>query len=55
VGKVVDVELATGEVLQAQVDFVSPVIAAPSDMVEVKVSIPNPDGRLQSGMRCKLL
>lgn len=53
-GNPVSVELAGGTVLQAEVDFVSPVIDAKSNTVEVKVRIPNSDGRLQGGMRCKL-
>jgi RND family efflux transporter MFP subunit len=53
-GQPVNVELVGGTVLQAEVDFVSPVIDAKSNTVEVKVRIPNADGRLQGGMRCKL-
>lgn len=53
-GKQVDLELAGGTLLTGEVDFVSPVIDAKSGTVEVRVRIPNPDGRLQGGMRCRL-
>jgi RND family efflux transporter MFP subunit len=53
-GMQVDVEFATSAVVKAQVDFISPVIDAKSGTVEVKVRIPNPDGRLYGGMRCRL-
>jgi RND family efflux transporter MFP subunit len=50
----VELELANGMVRPAAVEYVSPLIDAPVDTVEVKVRIPNADGRLPAGMRCQL-
>lgn len=44
----------TGETVDAVIEYVSPVIDAESGTVAVKVRIPNPDGRLQSGAACSM-
>ena len=54
-GKQVEVELADGTVKTAEIEFVSPVVDASSGTVQVKVRIPNTDGKLQGGIRVKLL
>lgn len=53
-GMQLEVELANGLVRHAAVEYVSPLIDAPVDTVEVKVRIPNADGGLPAGMRCNL-
>jgi RND family efflux transporter MFP subunit len=53
-GMQLDVELANGSVHASQIEFVSPLIDASVGTVEVKVRIPNTDGRLPGGMRCWL-
>jgi RND family efflux transporter MFP subunit len=53
-GMQLDVELVNGTVHRSIVEFVSPLIDASVGTVEVKIRIPNSDGALPAGMRCKL-
>jgi membrane fusion protein, multidrug efflux system len=45
----------TGEVADAVIEYISPVMDAESGTIAVKVRIPNPDGKLQSGQACVLM
>jgi len=47
--------LHTGADLKATIDFISPVIDADSNTVQVDVLLDNRDGKLRSGRRCALL
>ena len=56
VGATVQVEYPEqGNSADAVVEYISPVIDAESGTVAIKVRVPNPDNRRQSGQACNLL
>jgi cobalt-zinc-cadmium efflux system membrane fusion protein len=50
----VAVKAFPGEAFAGAVDLVSPSMSEPSRTVKVRIAIPNPDGRLLSGMFCQV-
>ena len=53
VGQPVSVRFGeSGAAAEGEIDYISPVIDAESGTVAVKVRLPNPEGKLQSGQAC---
>jgi len=54
-GKHLKVSAAENKVFEGEIILVSPLIDPASQTQRVRISVPNADGTLQSGMRCELL
>jgi multidrug efflux system membrane fusion protein len=53
-GQRLKVEAEVGLKVEGEVIFISPLIDPASQTQRIRLSVPNPDGTLQSGMRCQL-